>query len=97
MKPNSMSSSAANTSAGMMVFLPALVVRILALRLLDAHSERYIKQRYKQKGCNSVRIGKVADEHRRALAHARNGAALDLRVGRQYALGQPRDDRTRHV
>lgn len=44
-----------------------------------------------------VRVGKMANEDGRALAHARDGAALDLRVGRQHALGQSCDDRTRHV
>lgn len=39
-----------------------------------------------------LRVGQVADEDGRALAHGQDGVGLDLRVGRQDALGQPRDD-----
>ena len=100
MKPNSMSSSAAKTSAGMIVFLPAFVVMLLALYWLlegEGEGDLYMSSFCIYRRVENIRIGEVADENRRALAHSRDGASLNLRVWWQYALGQPRDDRTGHV
>ena len=38
----------------------------------------------------------MIDEHRRALAQRRHGVLLDLRVGRQHALGEAHDHGARH-
>ena len=39
-----------------------------------------------------IRIGQMANEYRRALCQGQDGVGLYLRVGRQYALCQARDD-----
>lgn len=51
----------------------------------------------KEEGFACVRVGQVVDEDGGALGHGQDGVGLDLRVGREDALGQARDDGSREL
>lgn len=77
-----MSSRALKTSAGAMVFLPALMVFSLALQQDVSCRVQTSLERMDVLG------GQIVDEYCGALTQGQDGIGLNLRVGRKNALGQ---------